>query len=468
MSAFSQYQSNIVGFLKDPSIYEDIGLLSQGYVPGDNTVPIDFEYLSKKESESEIGSLNLMVEADKYLKDFLTRDQILVFLERSFRFFEGFFDQMRPTVVISDAVASLPDMVARQVALNRGIPYYMLIASRIPDRVAFFAGEYTGLKDPITDVYESLASRDLTAEEIEAADDFINAVRQREVQSAYWNAAPHLDGVTSGIARWTRRLIGGAGRNPVLRSIDVTDFPRNDFGTEAGSAPPVMKAIKQGVRAFKRRSRSQRSTHTFDKADRKDRFVLFPIQQQPEASTYVRAPFFKDQMYVVETLAKSIPIDHFLYVKEHPINVGQLAAERHRRLAEIPNVKYIGPDEDTLRLITDSSLVVVITSSVGWEALLLGKKIVTLGTSFFNISPLVATVTDVTTLPKIISELITYPEGDEDDLRRLVLAALGGTVPGENEDPFYYPQMLSDKNLDNLQTILEKTLLQPSFNGQSD
>jgi len=468
MSAFSQYQSNVVEYLRDPSIYGEIGLLSKGFVPDDDSASIDFEYLARKESESEIGSLNLMVEADKYLKTFLTREQMLVFLERSFRFFEKFFDRVGPDVVVSDAVASLPDMVARQVALSRGIPYYTLIASRIPDRVLFYAGEYAGLEDPITEAYESLSSRELSTEEIRKADNFINAVRQREAPSAYSNAVPHLDSVVSGLVRWSRRLVGGPERNPVLRGIGVTEFPRNDFGKGNISPSPVMEAVKQGIRAFKRRSRHRRSVEMFDKANSEDRFVLFPIQQSPEASTYVLAPFFKDQMYVVETLAKSIPVGHFLYVKEHPINVGEAATERYKRLKGIPNVKYIGPNEDTLRLITDSSLVVVITSSVGWEALLLGKKIVALGTAFFNISSMVETVTDPTTLPETIARLIKDPTGDANELRRLVLATLQGTVPGKNDDPFYYPPMLSEENLDHLQAVMEQTLVLQSIDMRSN
>ena len=67
------------------------------------------------------------------------------------------------------------------------------------------------------------------------------------------------------------------------------------------------------------------------------------------------------------------------------------------------------------------------------------------------------------TLPETIARLIKDPTGDANELRRLVLATLQGTVPGKNDDPFYYPPMLSEENLDHLQAVMEQTLVSQSI-----
>jgi len=454
MSAFSQYQSNVVEYLRDPSIYGEIGLLSKGFVPDDDSASIDFEYLLEKEAESDSGSLSLLVEADKFLKDHLTRDQILVFVERSFRFFEEFFARVQPDVVVSGAVGSLPDMIARQVAVNSDIPYYTFITARLPGRSLLFSGHYTGLKDPITERYESLASQILSAEDIAEAEHFISAVRLREKRATYYNAPSPSDSI-SALGRWTRRLMLGSSGSAVLNELGVSSFPRNDFGPNTRSSSSITSVIRQGIRGVRRRQLHRRTRRFFHQPTPEEKFVLFPLHQQPEASTSVRAPFFVDQAFIVETLAKSIPVDHCLYVKEHPINVGNVSVEQYERLARIPNVKLIGTDVNTLNLVSRSSLVAVITSSVGWEAMLLNKPVLAFGTSFFNISSLVTKVTDVTELPGLIRKLIGHSPDNSDELRKLVLAALRGTDPGEFDDPFYYPQTLSEENLDRLQKIAE-------------
>ena len=52
-------------------------------------------------------------------------------------------------------------------------------------------------------------------------------------------------------------------------------------------------------------------------------YVYVPLHFQPEMTTLVLAPFCVDQIAVIENVAKTLPIDHRLYVKEHKASLGR-------------------------------------------------------------------------------------------------------------------------------------------------
>ena len=49
-----------------------------------------------------------------------------------------------------------------------------------------------------------------------------------------------------------------------------------------------------------------------------EKFVFFPLQVQPERNVDIDAPFYANQIEVVTNIAKALPADYKLYVKEHP------------------------------------------------------------------------------------------------------------------------------------------------------
>lgn len=122
----------------------------------------------------------------------------------------------------------------------------------------------------------------------------------------------------------------------------------------------------------------------FDEPDKKEDYFLFPLHFQPEASTCVYARKYENQAYFVEQLAKSIPVDKTLYVKEHSVRKGHKPISFYRELSRYPNVKIISWDADTHQLIKRASAVICLTSTVGFESLMYGKPVFMCGDTYFN------------------------------------------------------------------------------------
>lgn len=109
------------------------------------------------------------------------------------------------------------------------------------------------------------------------------------------------------------------------------------------------------------------------------RIVYFTLQQEPESSTLVMAPYATNQVALLRELALSLPADTQLVVKEHIWALHGRPPGFYEQIAAIPNVTLVHPGVSSLELIRRADLVCVITSSAGYEAAVLGKPVVHLG-----------------------------------------------------------------------------------------
>lgn len=123
----------------------------------------------------------------------------------------------------------------------------------------------------------------------------------------------------------------------------------------------------------------------------KCKFVFFPLHFQPEASTSAKGRHFVDQRESVALVARSLPADWMLVVKEHPHQWRRLYARPRnywRRIAAIPRVWVTPHYAENLPIIQRCEGVVSIShSTLGVEAWANGKKVVFLGDSHLREAP---------------------------------------------------------------------------------
>jgi hypothetical protein len=114
------------------------------------------------------------------------------------------------------------------------------------------------------------------------------------------------------------------------------------------------------------------------------KLVYYPLQQEPEVSTFQLSPDHFNQFATILELSLSLPADARLCVKEHIWQAGRRPDGFYEALTKLHNVILVHPEASSIDLIRRSSLVCVITSSVGHEAAALGKPVIT----FWNRSPI--------------------------------------------------------------------------------
>ena len=151
----------------------------------------------------------------------------------------------------------------------------------------------------------------------------------------------------------------------------------------------------------------------YNEIDLDENFVFFPLQYEPEAGTSVFSKFYTDQLWLIQQVARSLPIDFKIYVKEHPAMYGHRARRFYKELKKIPNLKLIRPTEWSFDLIKHSKLIVTITGTSGWEGVLMKKPAITFGDVFYNKLPMVKKCENINDLPYLIKEQVENFHHDE-------------------------------------------------------
>jgi len=145
--------------------------------------------------------------------------------------------------------------------------------------------------------------------------------------------------------------------------------------------------------------------------DLKIPYVYFPMNIVEEMNLLHYAPFYTDQIEVIRHIAKSIPIDYVLYVKDHKGGGlrGWNEINYYKEIMEIPNVKLIHPSFDNNILLKHSKLLVTIRGTTAYKAVKYGIPSIIFGPQPFEIIPSVFKVNSLLELPNLINNIIDKP-----------------------------------------------------------
>lgn len=151
-------------------------------------------------------------------------------------------------------------------------------------------------------------------------------------------------------------------------------------------------------------------SHSISAPNLKVPYVYFPMNVVEEYNLLHYAPFYTNQIEVIRHIAKSIPIDYTLYVKEHrgaKIR-GWNSIDYYKQVLDIPNVNLIHPDVDNDMLIQHSKLVVTLRGTSSLKALQYGKALIVFGEIPFQILPSVFTVDSLKSLPNLVLTALNH------------------------------------------------------------
>ncbi|MGH8370924.1 MAG: hypothetical protein ACRESC_08070, partial [Gammaproteobacteria bacterium] len=194
---------------------------------------------------------------------------------------------------------------------------------------------------------------------------------------------------------------------------------------------PVNKRWQVFRRALARKFRVRRLHRYYGIPDSEDQYLLYPLHYHPEASTSILAGTYLDEYEVIRNIAFNLPAGVRLYVKDHISGFGLADDSFYESLVRLPNVRLLAPDLPTKDLIRKSLAVMTLTSTVGYEALLLGKRVFLYGRVFYELHPDVVRVTDPAALFDLFKEWLHKPlRTDREYNLRFVAAYYLSTIPG--------------------------------------
>jgi hypothetical protein len=343
----------------------------------------DRELLSSLET-NEVPTIHNMILGDPVVSKLDYRDALAysTFLTRRLM---SLYETLQPTAVIG-AFDALHGSLGFAVAKKMGIPWFALNFSVIPPGFACFCdrmsptGRVKLSEQPLYDM-RSVAESSMAKFE------------SRSIQApAYITPSPRS--LAGKIAKLPDRILA---LNRTVRRARRRQYLKF---VEAPSGHNVAAAL----RLFRRTATARSALSMIQAVSEPPSipYAFFGLHTQPESSIDVWAPFFSNQLWVVELLARSIPPTHKLMVKIHKSDAANYSREELVRMRSFPGVELVSPFADSRLFVESTDLLFSIQGTLGLEAALLGKPVIVLGDSPVNMFPSASPIGKIADLPELV------------------------------------------------------------------
>lgn len=292
-------------------------------------------------------------------------DAVLACLQGLFDYFEHRFQNDRPELVFFQVVASAPALVAAAVCDWLQIPFLTLGKTKLDDRHhvssnALMQPDWAieRFHDPeltVTDYVRSRLAK--SASEPPATDHF--AADRRNFQKRH--GAPLVSLVRERLTSLPAAL--QKSEKPYLPDPRAST-PLEQWQWESKVKWNYRQLVRDGY---------------FDQREVEGDYLFFALSVTPEASTCVVAPNFADQLIVISALARSLPVGWKLVIKDHLPMCGRRTRAFYDQATQYQNVIMVDPTLRSTELVQNARVVSVIAGTTGWEAMMMGKPVLTFG-----------------------------------------------------------------------------------------
>lgn len=114
-------------------------------------------------------------------------------------------------------------------------------------------------------------------------------------------------------------------------------------------------------------------------------YVYMPLQWEEESNLTILGGAYNNQETAVKTVLNYLPDNKKLVLKEHPNRPGAIDYSTLNTLKQADNrIVLVEPQTPSKNLVQNCDCVITITSTVGFEALMIGKPVILLGDRFYK------------------------------------------------------------------------------------
>lgn len=318
----------------------------------------------------------------KYWTDFhkFKKEEIYSIIENSILFFINVLDEYKPKFILTQQVGeNISNLLLYQIAKNLDFKILMPVPVHIHNKVVI-SDNPTGneisieFKKLVKNFTNSLKNYDENFLKNQRLDEMVKIqlefthVKRSLFQKCYY---------------YIKRLSNNP--EPIYKNIGKTKSNLIKYRFQ---------------KFFKIRSRKKFVDNNALKHIKNEKFLYFPLQTEPEAKILITNPFYTDQITIIENIAKSIPIDYILYVKEHPAQKSKLwrPIKDYKKIISIPNVRFIHPDFNARELISKACGLITVLGSTGFEGLFYKKPIFLFGNDHYKD---LSNVTKINSFPEL-------------------------------------------------------------------
>jgi len=352
-----------------------------------------FDDLDKKNINIEKELQRISIEYDSF--NIYASDRYLIKKDREFQrkflvytylYFESIFIK-NVTHYFTTGIAYTYNLISFQVSKKYGVKHISFYGIRLENRTAISFDNKNTFNE-VLKLYKDFKLGSVTSEMYNPINDFLNKPKQPDYMVNAINSSK-LEPVfiIEFFVRFKKFYLSNKHRYDF--------FTRNPFELSLFKIKKILNAKKIEIL----------HNSIFDKINTKDKFFIFPLHMQPEASTLILSPFYVNQKECILNISKLLPLDTYLYVKEHKSALGQHNLKFYNELKKHPNIKLISYRESMFSLIKKSFGTINLSSTVGLESLLMKKPSIILGNVFYNDTGLTFKVNSFLELKEVLREV---------------------------------------------------------------
>ncbi len=389
---------------------------------------LDLDYLKYLEEEYGMPNLWPYIELDRVVRyNMLVREypyntpqysheEMIKIIQVKAKEIIKFFEEEKPDAVIFSVIADISTLLLYNIAKKKNIKIFFIQGVRINTRYS------------ITEQYYTLTYIEKTFIQIQEgkvaypnhkkmAEKFLTDFRQKP--SPYSSVdSPTTRPITR------RKQFNFLLPTKIINSLKwiiktFTNYIFNDHRDDHYTIKPwyyVTDRAKRKIRVL------IGFNDLYDKINLTEDFAFFPLQLEPEMSEMLFAPFYNDPLWLIKQIARSLPLNYKLYIKEHPSMFGYRPRRFYKALKKIPNVKLISPSIESFGLTKNAKIIITTAGTVGWEALLFKKPVITFGDVLYNKLSMVKRCRAIEDLPYLIKEQLENFNHNETELLNLITA----------------------------------------------
>ena len=329
---------------------------------------------------------------------------------------------------------------AYEVARRYGTPFVGYLSSRIPQRIDIIDREYM-LYSRTPQYYAELRSGQRTPTEpaLRAVREYLGSF-ERSIPDYMSQLAYLLENPIRAYAdkerfvRWARSL-----------RYFAHEGSHHEFAYQIGH--PLVAFPQQFVREVVRSAKVRYLAHSvYEKVDLTTKYFLYPLQYHPESSSSINATFHVGELDNVRNISLNMPFGIELWVRDHPHAAGRQPLSFYDEVAKLPNVRLVGTTVPGKTLVKHAQAVVTCTSTMGYEGVVMGKPVFTLGESAYAFHPSCRRIESFDTAFDLFSsyrDIRTTPEERDDFVLAYYLSTLRGSydLARSFDDPALAPRV---------------------------
>lgn len=353
-----------------------------------NSYKFDLGVLGKYESSSG-PTINNIILSDYVLRN-KPRQQALQYISYLINEIELAINQQRPKIFLG-SFDGAHSAIAFLVCKKLNIPYVSIFYTNIPRGLIGFCADR--FPNSLIDIGESnLENIPIQAQNL--LSNFLNG----EVSPPFLKAS-------KGILGWIYEAPNNL-KNLIIRGIRALG---SEFDSDA--YPSLRYSIYRHYQKFINTIFFPRNKLINEVPSEK--FVFFGMHMQPESSIDVWASYYSNQIHLIESIARSLPVNYKFLIKLHPSDPYRLSSKQIKSLKNIPGIEVVNPFVTSRKFLESAEIIFTIQGNIGLEGALLGRKVIVFGETCYLDFPNVYPATGYTGLTKMISDVLSMPLVEE-------------------------------------------------------